>query len=175
MKSKSVLQEALMEFEGSCVIVSHDRDFLDPLVNKVVEFTRGAIKTYPGNITDFIDRVKDRRDGIDRPPGGGEGKTRQGEKERKRSEAEYRQRLYALTRPIQKKIEKMEITIQELESRKMDIEARMIEPGFYSDGEQVRKRNAEYAALQKEIENTYYQWNEAMKELEQAEQNLQNS
>jgi ATP-binding cassette subfamily F protein 3 len=54
MRSKAVLQEALAEFEGSMVIVSHDRDFLDPLVTKVVEFKDGRIRTSLGNVSDYL-------------------------------------------------------------------------------------------------------------------------
>src|SRR5581483_8382242 len=46
MRSKNVLKEALQQFEGTIVLVSHDRDFLDGLVSKVVEFKNGGIKEY---------------------------------------------------------------------------------------------------------------------------------
>ena len=58
MRSKKVLQDALKEFEGAYVIVSHDRAFLDPLVNKVAEFSRGKVRTFVGNVSDYLYRKK---------------------------------------------------------------------------------------------------------------------
>ena len=58
MRSKSVLQEALKSYEGTYVIVSHDRSFLDPLVNKVLEVSRTGIRTYLGNVSEYLEKKK---------------------------------------------------------------------------------------------------------------------
>ena len=47
MSSKTVLQQALQQYEGTCMIVSHDRAFLDPIVNKVLEIQPGSCSTFP--------------------------------------------------------------------------------------------------------------------------------
>jgi len=57
MRSKDVLKEAISQFEGTVIVVSHDRDFLDGLVEKVYEFGGGKVKEYLGGIYDFL-RVK---------------------------------------------------------------------------------------------------------------------
>ena len=108
MRSKGVLQEALETYEGSFVIVSHDRDFLDPIVTKVVDFRRGGIKVYPGNVSDYIDaRAKELQGAV--PSSQGKTPTgAQNEKERKRLEAEERQKRYRKTKPLRDAIDKLE-------------------------------------------------------------------
>ena len=59
MRSKKVLQEALAEFNGTYLIVSHDRAFLDPIVNKVLEFSHGGIRTFLGNVSDYLVKKKE--------------------------------------------------------------------------------------------------------------------
>ena len=58
MSSKDVLKAALKDFNGTVICVSHDRDFLDGLVEKVYEFAAGTVKEYLGNIYDFLRHKK---------------------------------------------------------------------------------------------------------------------
>ena len=54
MRTKDILKEALRKFEGTVIVVSHDRDFLTGLADKVYEFANQHIKEYLGGITDFL-------------------------------------------------------------------------------------------------------------------------
>ena len=58
MRSKDVLKEAIREFDGTVIIVSHDRDFLDGLATKVYEFGGGVVKEHLGGIYDFLQKKK---------------------------------------------------------------------------------------------------------------------
>jgi ATP-binding cassette subfamily F protein 3 len=166
VRSKAVLRDALAEFDGSFVIVSHDRDFLDPLVTKVVNFKAGAIRVYPGNLSDFLDRQRREEDaGTDqRKPQRDSVLT---EKERKRREAEQRQRRYERTKPLQETISALEQQIEERERRKHDCEALLADPELYKDGDRVREVAAEYKALEASLTDDYYRWNALTKELEE--------
>ena len=62
MKSKYVLQEALTHYEGTFAIVSHDRAFLDPLINKVLELQPGKLRTFLGNLSDYLIKKKEERE-----------------------------------------------------------------------------------------------------------------
>ncbi|HEV8538155.1 MAG TPA: ABC-F family ATP-binding cassette domain-containing protein [Bacteroidota bacterium] len=62
MRSKNVLQEALKAYEGTYVIVSHDRAFLDPLVTKVIEVTTGGIRTFLGNVSDYLHKKRSEKE-----------------------------------------------------------------------------------------------------------------
>jgi len=58
MRSKDILKDALLKFDGTLIVVSHDREFLNGLVNKVYEFSDGKVKEHLGGIYDFLRRRK---------------------------------------------------------------------------------------------------------------------
>jgi ATP-binding cassette subfamily F protein 3 len=166
MRSKAVLQEAIRNFSGSVVIVSHDRDFLDPLVNKVVEFKKGSVRTYLGNVSEYIEKTRAQKSAPGQPPADAAPRSAMSPKERKRLEAEQRQRRYERTRPVQKKLEETEQTIGRKEDRKKEIEQLMADPEFYRDEERVKAITHEHKTLQQELTDFYYRWNELTQELE---------
>lgn len=164
MRSKAVLQEALLRFEGSIVVVSHDRDFLDPLVSKVVEFRAGRVRTVSGTVTEYLEaRKREEERAAAAAPAE---KILAGDKERKRREAEQRQRRYERTRPVQDRLSAVEKTIEAGEAEKAELERRMADPGFYRDGEVVRDVTARYRTLGEELTAAYWTWDSLTKELE---------
>jgi ATP-binding cassette subfamily F protein 3 len=165
MRSKAVLQTALLEFEGSCVIVSHDRDFLDPLVTKVVEFREGRIKTYLGNVSEYIEAKRKESQAVPAPPPGPAAE-RETERDRKRREAEERQQQYRRSKPVKDKIAALEARLESHEKEKTGIEQSMSAPDFYREGDKVKERAARYKELEGLLTDGYHQWNELMKELE---------
>jgi ATP-binding cassette subfamily F protein 3 len=171
MRSKAVLQDALRDFEGSCVIVSHDRDFLDPLVRKVAEVRNGRIRTFLGNVSDYLEKKK--KEEQEAAGGAREGGVpgAPGEKDRKRFEAELRQKRYEKTKPVQDQIAALEQTISEKEAEKRAVEAAMSGPDFYRDGEKAKTAAARYKLLQEELLGEYYRWDILQRELERL-QNL---
>lgn len=170
MRSKAILQEALAAFEGSYVIVSHDRDFLDPIVNKVVEFRQGMIKTYIGNVSEYIDAKRKEQERITEAAAVQQRKSepKLSEKERKRIEAEERQKRYKRLKPVQDKINAVEKEVGELERKKSDYEALMGDPEFYKDGEKVKRVTADHKKLESQLKDAYFRWNTLTKELEKA-------
>jgi len=163
MRSKGVLQDALADFDGSYLIVSHDRDFLDPLVTRVVEFRGGRLKTYLGNVSDYLEaRQRDAVPDSAATPAA----TMPTERERKRLEAETRQKRYAQTKPVQEKIAALERSIERLEAEKSHLERTMADPEFYKEGERVKEITARYRALPDELAAAYFRWNELTRELE---------
>lgn len=172
MRSKAILQEALIAYEGSFVIVSHDRDFLDPLVNKVVEFRSGSIKTFLGSVSEYL-ATRAKLD-AQRHPGeasrSGAPKQREegglSPKERKRLEAEQRQRRYRRTKPLLDSIEKLEREIEAKEAEKTRLEELMSAPDFYKHAERVKEIAAQYQEVQKDLNDAYFQWGEVTKALE---------
>ncbi len=178
MRSKAVLQEALKNFEGSYVIVSHDRDFLDPIVNKVVEFRRSdspngtaQVRVYLGNVSDYLSTKQQERARTEEKGTlpAARSDQRLSEKERRRIEAEQRQRRYRLTKPIREKIERTERDIETKEKRRAELEELMAHTNFYTDGERVKEVTAEYKSLEKELQDAYFRWGELTRELEHLE------
>jgi ATP-binding cassette subfamily F protein 3 len=166
MRSKLVLQEALATFDGSSVIVSHDRDFLDPIVNKVVEFRRGRLRVYPGNISDYLYARQQQQLAAATAAVQAVPVQKGTEKERKRLEAEERNRRYVRTKPLQDKIAALEREIERLEREKSLLEQEMADPAFYKDGEHAKTASAKYKELETQLPDRYFRWGKLNEELE---------
>jgi len=163
MRSKKVLQEALNDYSGTFLIVSHDRSFLDPIVNKVLEVRKDGVTVYLGNVTEYLDRKKKEAAGISDAGDGKKNRSQSAtpgltDKERKRLEAERRQHIYTLTKPLKKKMEVLEKKIEVLEKRKTEVEAIMGADTFYQNADRAKTITAEYKDLQSSIEKLYAQW-----------------
>ena len=157
MRSKRVLQDALNTYDGTFFIVSHDRAFLDPLVNKVLELSPGSVKTYLGNVSEYIAKKKTERespqpavDAAEQPEE--KRKNRQEEQEKKKAEAKE-------IRAVKRAIEQAEKDIQHLELRKTEIESILADPEFYKRGSDGAAITEEYALLKKNIEVAFERWN----------------
>ena len=174
MLSKKVLQDALSKYEATYVIVSHDRAFLDPIINKVIEFSSGNVRTFIGNVSDYLAKKKEEREAttnkseISNPClTGRQAKseidsqvTQPSEKDRKRLEAEKRNKLYKLLLPYKQHLAKIEKEISQIESRKDEIETLMADPDFYKNGDKAKDTSHEYKELHTKLEKIYYSWNE---------------
>jgi len=170
MRSKLVLQDALLDYEGSCVIVSHDRDFLDPLVSRVVEVREGSYRNYLGNVSDYIDARRREEQALpqgEAGPRASEGGA--GARERKRKEAELRQKRYEQMKPVQDAIAALEGVIGEREERMRVLETLLADPDLYRTGERARELTAEYRQITEALNDAYHRWNDLNKELERVQ------
>jgi ATP-binding cassette subfamily F protein 3 len=163
MRSKKVLQDALNDYSGTFLIVSHDRSFLDPIVNKVLEIRKDGVTVYLGNVSEYLDKKKKMAAGAADAGDGKKNRTVSAtpgltDKERKRLEAERRQHIYSLTKPLKKKMEVLEKKIEVLEKRKAEVEEIMAHTAFYHNAERAKTITAEYKDLQLSIEKLYAQW-----------------
>ncbi len=173
MRSKMVLQEALLEYDGTYIIVSHDRSFLDPLVNKVLEVSTNGIRTFLGSISDYIQKKKSEQTALASAARASKVEAKQvpetGGKERKRSDAEKRQQLSKKLRPARQRLEKLEQEIERAEKRKLEIEELMADADFYKDGESARKTTQEYKEIQELLQARYASWNGVTEEINELE------
>src|SRR5208283_4536787 len=195
MRSKKVLQEALAEFNGTYLIVSHDRAFLDPIVNKVLEFSHGGIRTFLGNVSDYLTKKKEEASGKkaedrrqnsgsskqkahegprpktqeQKAEGKGKNAVHHSEKEKKRIEAERRQEHSKKFQPLKKKLSLVEKEIEHLEHRKSEIEGLMGQPEFYKNGEEAKHISAEYKTVQAKLNDNYYEWDKVSQEIAKME------
>lgn len=176
MQSKDILQQALDQYEGTCMIVSHDRDFLDPIVDKVLEVRPDETNTFLGNVSYYLEKVKE-REGVetedlataksDSRNSSGSGLSR---KEERRIEAQKRQQKHDRLKPLKKKINPLEEKIERLENRKSEIEDQMAQPDFYDDEEQVKEISMEYEKLKAELVEIYSEWEELAMEMSEIEE-----
>jgi ATP-binding cassette subfamily F protein 3 len=170
MRSKKVLQEALSSYGGTFLIVSHDRAFLDPIVNKVLEVQGGGVRTYLGNVNDYIIKKKEEREAqgaAARPSDGRNNPSRAvSGRERKRLEAEKRHDLYRKLKPLNEKVRELERQIELLEARRKEIEELMGKPSLYKDGVEAKKISSEHKDVQQSLNDAYYAWGDLQDEID---------
>ena len=181
MRSKRVLQEALQNFEGSFIIVSHDRSFLNPIVNKVLEFSRGTVKTYLGSMSDYLFKKRTEREALLRPeqpaastqhkstiqPAHAHSSSK---KQTKQEEASRRKELNRKLKPLKMRIDALEREVQEFETQKEHLETVLADPELYRNGEDARSATQEYKDVQQVLEDKYAEWNSLTEEISRIEQ-----
>ncbi|MEQ9090343.1 MAG: ABC-F family ATP-binding cassette domain-containing protein [Balneola sp.] len=178
MSSKNILQQALQQYEGTCVIVSHDRAFLDPIVDKVLEVQKNKVRTYLGNVSYFLDKKKEEAEAQKNSDASEQSKSASSDdstlsrKEQRRIEAERRNKISKEVNPIKKKLEKVEKEIEQAESRKNEIEALMAEVDFYDDADRVKKTSLEYENIKMDLTDKYSKWEEYANRIEAIEQEI---
>ena len=168
MRSKDVLKDAIRDFEGTVILVSHDREFLDGLVEKVYEFGNGKVKEHLGGIYDFLktkqiaeltelntSSLLQQRDNSSNP----EATTTQ-----KESALSYEQQKAAsrLKKKLEKAVQEAEERVAQLESAVKILEAQLSTPEGSADMglyEKHGKLKAQLAAAEEE-------WEKAMESLE---------
>lgn len=175
MSSKNILQQAIQQYEGTCVIVSHDRAFLDPIVGKVLEVQKNKVRTYLGNVSYFLDKKKEEVETEKNQAVKQESVTSNdnlSRKEQRRIEAERRNKFSKQINPIKKKMEQVEKDIEASELRKNKIEDLMAEVDFYEDNEKVKKTSLEYEQLKMDLTAHYSKWEEYANRIEAIEKEL---
>jgi ATP-binding cassette, subfamily F, member 3 len=177
MRSQAVLQEALKNYSGSYVIVSHNRDFLDPVVTKTLEFRVGEPpRLFLGNLSYYLEKkaeekARTQRLGAAMPAAS----TRQGDdsggssKEKRRNEAQRRQEKNGTLKPLQEKLAKAEAEIATLESAKAALTATMGSSDFGEDAGLVRETTSRYADVEASLARAYSHWSDVSEAVERAE------
>lgn len=169
MQSKEILQQALQQFDGTLMIVSHDRDFLDPIVNKTVEVQPGKIKTWLGTVSWYLDKKREEQllnepertvSSVDEVVS---------RKEQRRVEAERRNELSRKLRPLKKRLSEVEFDIENSEARKREIEAMMADSSFYEDAVRVKEASLEYEAIKSKLAGLLNKWEELAGRIEYIE------
>jgi ATP-binding cassette subfamily F protein 3 len=189
LDSKDILLEALEDFGGTLVFVSHDRYFVEKLANKIVEIGQGDPIVFPGTYTEFLwskeqkERAPQASEEAKRPrpvrgakpPSAialGVGPQRALKNDdptaahdaRKRQRAEEKKRTQESQR-LQSRIADLEARIAEREQAIRDLETAMSAPGFYEDRAQAQSRIDRHHGLMWEVGDLMHQWEELQKKL----------
>ena len=164
MNSKAVLQGALSAFKGTTLIVSHDRSFLDPVVDKVMELSPNGLRVFSGNLSEYVERIKGegklnlriRKDSVSpttsKPV---DSKTRRIEAAKRREEVSK----------IKKEIANIEKSITAVESDIAEIELEISSPEFFKRGAQCAGITESYNSMKANLDSLYAQWEIATNKL----------
>ena len=172
IQGKEVLEEAIRNYEGTVLYVSHDRYFINKTATRIIELFSNRFDNYIGNYDYYIEKKEDVRaygDSLqkDKEPLEAidpEEAQRLEEKESKRLDWENQKELSAKRRKWQNALQKAEEKIAKLEERKEELTASMEEVG--SDVGRLMEIHREQEAIEKELEEQYAIWEESSLELE---------
>ena len=160
MRSKDILKRAIQKYDGTVIVVSHDRDFLDGIVDRIYEFRDGGVKEYLGGIYYFLEKRKveslqeiERRDTptVSAPKQASAGKL----------SYEQRKEQEKLIRKLRKKVEEIEDKLSDVESKINEYDQR-----FATATEYVEADYAAYNSLKADYDHLMHEWEKASYELE---------
>ncbi len=173
--SKQALERALNEYDGTLLLISHDRYFLDKLVNRVFELRDGSLRIFEGNYSDYLRKRDSDKAGSEIKINVSKDSQRASRKEQKRIEAEARQEISALRNKLNDRVLHYETLINKLEEEKLHIEKLMADPDFYKDKTETAKSGKRYPELQQEILDTVAEWESTSLQLEELLSELKNN
>ncbi len=164
MPSKDVLKEAIKAFDGTAIIVSHDREFLDGLVTKVYEFGGGKVKEHLGGIYDFLQsRQIDDLSELQRTQNNQSTPSTQNiQNTPKNNYAEHKEQQKKL-RKAERAVEESERKINDMERRLKELDELLMNPENASNMELV----TEYTTIKKALDEEVERWEKLSEELEQ--------
>ena len=148
--SKEVLEDALLQYDGTLFAISHDRYFLNRVATKIIELDPHGANIYLGNYDYYLEKKKE----LSMEEEIIETKTRTQIKEERRKEKEEQSRL----RQLAKERKKIEEKIMELEEKLEDLEKLMCKEEIYSNPEKSREVHLESSEIKDEIDRLYGEW-----------------
>ena len=162
-ESADKLTTSLDSYDGTLMFVSHNLDFARRLSTVVWDVSKGAVRTYPGSLADYLEHLSEQEDALDAALGDDAAATPTDKasriaarKEKKAQEAEARKTLAALTRNISA----AEAKIAALEAEKADVERTLADPATLEDHAALARLGARLAALQNELDAKMDEWTE---------------
>lgn len=169
MRTKDVLKEAILSFDGTVIVVSHDRDFLDGLVSKVYEFGGGKVREHIGGIYDFLQKKEmeslDELHATGSPSANTTNSAYSNSTQPQMSEGKFsyeeRKEQAKTRRKLEKEVERCETEVSRLESEKAALEAKLATP----EGAADTALFSQYGQIQQDLSQAEDAWEKAMEAL----------
>ncbi|MFW5967486.1 MAG: ATP-binding cassette domain-containing protein [Persicimonas sp.] len=172
--SRQMLEKALAEFEGAFCVVSHDRYFLNEIVDKVAHIERGEVTVYEGDY-DYYNwkhaRTSDAPDSAAQAEEGGQESTEPTytKKEIRRRTARLRRERDERTAEVRDELAELEEQIERAESRHAELEAELARPETYEDSERMAELNREFKRVEQKLETLMGRWEKVAESLDEIE------
>ena len=169
IQSKDHLQAALADYSGTLLVVAHDRDFLEPLVTKVLEISRNSIRWYYGNLSHYVAKKEEEAlSGQENVSAAVEDSVGVSSKERRQHNVKIRNQM----KPFRKKLEECEARIARLEEKISSVEQEMKDPDFFKRGEETQQSMSEYDSTKRKLERLFEDWEKAMEKITSLKEEL---
>ncbi|NNB93184.1 ABC-F family ATP-binding cassette domain-containing protein [Corallococcus exiguus] len=176
LDSSEMLIEALKLYGGTLLFVSHNRSFINNLCTHVWEVADGKLTSHAGNLDEYLyhqEQLRLTAEGADTGAasgkGGAAGAGPVSEKDRKRLEAEARQRRSVVEGPIKKEIAKLEERIAKVEAEQKEREGQLADPVLYNDFARAKPLMDAHRTGKEELEDLYARWEAAQEKLAAAQ------
>ena len=170
ISSKKVLQQALIDFTGSLILVSHDVDFLIPIVNKVLEIKKNERKLFDGGIEFYLSKKLEQasNDEISTSIYNNSSETIS-KKDQKRIDAANRQKKYQASKLLIENISNLESQIESLEKKEKELENNMTLPEVFSNPTKAKETLLLYKETKTILEDKIKEWENLSEKLQRIE------
>lgn len=169
ISSKEILKDALKSFSGALILVSHDRDFLQGITDRTIEFTEQGTKEYLGDIDYYLDKreFSDITEiDLEKVP-----KNNNDSYEKEKSDSQQKRlklkELEKNKRKIEREISETENNISDYEEKMNDLDEGFSNPDIYNDPERVSNLKIEYSQLETKLNESMEKWTELNTKLDE--------
>ncbi len=173
MLSQEVLQEAMRQYDGTIIVVSHNRYFVDCFVNKVLEIKEGRATLFDGTIAEYVERQErlvlrqtarnedqEQEERQDQPQ-------QSSRKDKRRQEALRREKRRQVAGPWLKKLAEAEKKVEKLELLKDELEAELADPDLYQKSDDWSSVNKKYNDCIRRLDRWMTRWEEAQTKIDE--------
>jgi ATP-binding cassette subfamily F protein 3 len=186
MRSQEVLQEAMAQYDGSIIVVSHNRYFVDSFINKVLEIKNGRGTIFEGNTAYYLEKIRAQKGQasgpakLSSPQSPAQPTTAAPVADTKKAYGKEARQLQAKLReeqnkrfgPLKKAAEQAEKLVEELETKKSGLEKKMADPELYQNQDAFNETSRAYSDVERQLKRAYTQWEEAQAKVDALEAEL---
>jgi len=166
LDSREALEQALIDYPGTLVVISHDRWFIDKVCNKIASIQDGVVDIFEGAYSEYEAYLATQMPASSEAD---ESAANAGVKKQKRIDsAKEREAIKKATQHIDKKLKTLEAKTSTLESTLADIDTALADPETYKDPAKIKSLTTQKTTLQTELDDTLEEWLMAQSELEDA-------
>ena len=165
LEAKEVLEQALQNYDGTLLFVSHDRYFINQLANKIVEIKKGVAQVYEGDYSYYLDE-KNKQDSASENESSENREIVEPEQNKNKLFYQEQKLRDSQKRKLQREVENIENKIEKLEKEQKDIQSQMADPAIATNFDKLGPLQEQLNAVQKQLDDANNAWESALNKLD---------
>ena len=165
LEAKEVLEQALQNYDGTLLFVSHDRYFINQLANKIVEIKNGIAQVYEGDYSYYLDE-KNKQDTVSENESSENREIVEPEQNKNKLSYQEQKLRDSQKRKLQREVENTENKIEKLEKEQKDIQSQMADPAISTNFDKLGPLQEQLNAVQKQLDDANDAWESALNKLD---------
>ena len=165
LEAKEVLEQALQNYDGTLLFVSHDRYFINQLANKIVEIKNGVAQVYEGDYSYYLDE-KNKQDSASENESSENREIVEPEQNKNKLSYQEQKLRDSQKRKLQREVENTENKIEKLEKEQKDIQSQMADPAIATNFDKLGPLQEQLNAVQKQLDDANNAWESALNKLD---------